>query len=136
MFTLVCWALAFAIAAYLDVRFINSKMAETAKVMGKAAEVAAAKGIAKVWALVEGWKTTILAVIAFIVHLPGLIASLLGYLDEDLLRAWQSLPWTNVVDAKIANWITLAIAVLIPLTHSIGVNKAAKTVPVAPSGSQ
>jgi hypothetical protein len=39
------------------------------------------------------------------------------------------LPWASVVDEKTANLITLGCAVLIALTHTLGLNKAAKTPP-------
>ena len=132
LFFLALIAFAVALGAHYF-RFIGAKMAETAKVTRKAATVAAATGASKFWALLEGWKTHILAwttaAIAFLLQLSCIIGAVLGYLDEDLLRAWQAAPWSSIVDAKIANWLTLGLALIIPITHSIGVNKAAKTVP-------
>ena len=98
-FILALIALAVALGALFLFRFINTKMAETAKVTGKAATVAAATGASKFWALIEGWKTHILAfaaaAVAFLVQLPSVIGAVLGYLDEDLLRAWQAAPWST-----------------------------------------
>lgn len=138
LFFLASFALVIALGAYFYFHFINAKMAETAKVTGKAATVASATGLSRYWALIEGWKTHILAwaaaVVALLVQLPSIIGAVLGYLDEDALRAWQAAPWANIVDAKVASWLTLGLALVIPITHSIGVNKAAKTVPMTPPG--
>jgi hypothetical protein len=111
------------------VKVIDSKMAETARVMGKAKTVAAASGFAKLWAILEGWKTHILAATAAFANAFALTPHIIGYFDEDLLREWQMLPWASVVDEKTANLITLGCAVLIALTHTFGLNKAAKTPP-------
>jgi hypothetical protein len=116
-------------AIYFYVKVIDSKMAETARVMGKAEIVAAASGFAKLWAIFEGWKTHILAATAAAANAFALTPQILGYFDEDLLREWQTLPWGSVVDEKTANLITLGCAALIALTHSFGLNKAARTPP-------
>lgn len=119
-----------AAAAYIE--FIKSKMALTATVTGKANVVAAKTGFAKFWAALEGWKSNILAWVAAVAQALAALPHVLGYLDEDLLKQWQALPWASVIDAKAANLVTFGCAVLIPVVHSAGLAKAAATVPVTP----
>jgi hypothetical protein len=126
--------LAIVIAAItLYVWFINLKMMQTAIVTGKADVVAAKTGFAKFWAILQGWKTHILAAIVGGVQLVASIPHILAYLDEDLLKQWQALPWATVVDAKVANLITFACALIIPVTHAAGLAKAAATAPATPT---
>ncbi len=130
--SLILWAAAIAfvavqVAVYFKV--IKSKMAETAIVLGKADIVAASSGFGKVWARLLGWKTNILAWIAVAVNGLAALPHLVGYIDAGLLQEWQSLPWATIFDAKVAAYISFGIAAIIPLTHSFGLNQAAKTPP-------
>ncbi len=120
-------------AITLYVWFINLKMTQTAIVTGKADVVTASTGFAKFWAILEGWKTHICAAIIGIAQGLAFLPHILAYLDEDLLKQWQALPWATVVDAKVANLITFACALIIPVTHAAGLAKAAATVPAAPT---
>jgi hypothetical protein len=110
-------------------RFIKNKMKETAAVTGKADIIAASSGIGKVQAAFIGWKTNILAWVAAFVNCLAALPHVLAYLDEDMLKAWQQIPWVSVFDAKLASYINIGIAILIPITHSIGINAAAKVEP-------
>ena len=120
-------------AITLYVWFINLKMTQTAIVTGKADVVTASTGFAKFWAILEGWKTIVVSAIAGVAQFLAALPHLLAYLDEDLLKQWQALPWATVVDAKVANLITFACALIIPVTHAAGLAKAAATVPVTPT---
>ena len=122
-----------AVAAVGYALFIRSKMAAAAASVGKADVVAASTGFAKFWAILDGWKSSVLAWIAAAAQAIAFIPHLLSYVNEDLLKQWQSLPWTTVFDAKIANMITFACALIIPVTHAAGLAKAAATVPVTPT---
>ena len=103
--------------------FIQPKMAETSQVLGKAQTVAKADGVfAKFTALLSGWKTIILAVVA---GLPQFVQ----LLSPEMLQSLQGLPWGEIFDPKVANAISFACAALIPITHVIGLNQAAKTTP-------
>lgn len=123
--------------AYLYVHFIASRMTRAAVATDKAATVAAVPGPAKLWAMLEGWKTNALAwiaaIVALVAQLPAIISAVLGSVDADLLRAWQSAPWSSVIDAKVANWITLGITLVIPLTHAAGLSRAAQITPAPPT---
>jgi|WetSurMetagenome_2_1015567.scaffolds.fasta_scaffold01778_2 hypothetical protein len=113
--------------------FIRSKMAAAAASTGKSDVVAASTGFAKFWAILEGWKSSVLAWIAAAAQAIAFVPHLLGYVNEDLLKQWQALPWITVFDAKVANFVTFACAMLIPITHAAGLAKAAATPPVNPS---
>lgn len=119
-----------AIAGYFYVCAISGKLSIANAAINKDALVANAQGIvAKIGAHLSGWKTVILAWIAGAVQL---LQALPGMLSDDLLHQWQQLPWANVVDAKVANWITIGCALLIPIIHAQGVAHAATTPLVDP----
>lgn len=129
MFWIIALALALAGALFFYAKFIRAKMASTAQVTGKAETVAASAGFTKLWAMIEGWKTIVLAAVGGAVNLLAAVPNLLAYLDPELLKAWQALPWASVFDAHTAGMVNFALAFLIPVTHAIGLYRAAKTPP-------
>ncbi|VTZ24346.1 membrane hypothetical protein [Methylocella tundrae] len=116
-------------AVYVYFTYIRNKMVETAAVTGKAATVAATPAPAKILAILQGWKTHILVLVGVVTNGLAALPHLLAYFNAELLAQWQALPWSSIVDAHVAAWINFAILALIPLTHSQGVNQAAKTPP-------
>jgi hypothetical protein len=101
---------------------IKPQMTETAQVLGKDAQLAQSSGLVWFWTLIDGWKTHILAVIA-------IIPQVLQLMDPGLIAEWQQLPWGTLFDPKVANAVTALCAFLIPITHTMGLLKAAKTPP-------
>ena len=81
-------------------------------------------GLARLNTKLLGWKTIILAWIAGLVQAASLL------LQSDL-SPFKDLPWSMVFEEKVANWITFAIAAIIPLTHAMGMAKAATTPPAS-----
>lgn len=121
------WPLVFFVLVYVVyLLWVGPWMAETARVLGKPRALAASSGFAWLQLWVSGWKTHILALIA---GLSQAIALAPQMMNADLIREWQALPWAQAFDASTANKISLVCAVLIPITHSIGLLNAAKTPP-------
>lgn len=116
-----------ATAGFFYVRYVSGHLAIATDAIGKVNIVASADGLwAKIQAKLIGWKTIILAWIAGTVQL-------VAQLGPDVVSGWKDLPWAQVFDAKIANWITIGCAILIPLTHSLGLKQAALAPPVDPN---
>jgi len=69
------------------------------------------------------WKTVALAYAVAAIQL-------LAALDESTLQSWGSVPWEKFFDKEIADKISLALVLLIPLTHTWSVLSAAKAQPV------
>ena len=119
-----------AVAGYFYVAAISGKLAIANAAINQPALVANAQGIVQlIGAKLSGWKTVILAWIAGFVQLLQALPSMLS---DDMLHQWQQLPWASVIDAKVANWITIGCALLIPVIHAQGVAHAATTPPTDP----
>ena len=85
--------------------------------------IANAKGVlANIDARLSGWKTVILAWVAGLAQVYNLVS-------ESAVQAWGALPWAQVVDAKVANWITFLCAAAIPIVHAHGLKNAAQATP-------
>lgn len=130
--TIVGGAVLFAggiLAAFVYVKTVGKNMTTYAQAVGKTDVVRGATSLwGKISAAVDGWKTHILALVA------GL-AQAWHHITADVIQGWGSLPWSTVVDAKIANWITFVCLALVPITHSMGIAKAAQTPPADSSSS-
>ena len=114
-------------AGFFYVRYVSGHVTTATDAIGKANLVAAATTFwGKINAKLLGWKTIILAWIAGVVQL-------VAQLGPDVVSGWKDLPWAQVFDAKVANWITIVCAILIPLTHSLGMKQAALAPPVDPN---
>lgn len=115
-----------AVIGYFYVNVVRQQLRVAGTAMDKPSVVAQAQGfLATLDAHLINWKTVILAWIAGLVQAVQLIPT-------EALSSWQGLPWAQVVDAKVANWITIGCALLIPILHSRGVAKAALTPPADP----
>lgn len=113
-----------AVLGYFYVGVVRQPLKVASEAMGKPALVANAQGFfASLDAKLTNWKTVILAWIA------GL-SQVFSFLTTDVIQGWQQLPWANVFDAKVANWITIACALLIPVVHAQGIKKAALAPPI------
>lgn len=80
------------------------------------------RGLAWLNTKLLGWKTILLAWIAALVQAGSAL------LTSDL-SPFKDLPWSMVFEEKVANWVTFGIAALIPITHAMGMAKAAATPP-------
>jgi hypothetical protein len=117
-----------AAAAALYFLFLQPKMAEVAKTLGKPETVAATSGLAKINAIISGWRTTLMALGA---ALPQLIQVVLQSLPPQTIDELKTLPWADVFGPTTANKITLACSFGVVIFHAIGLASAAKTVPKA-----
>ena len=94
-----------------------------ATALDKPAMVDEAEGFwARLNARLLGWKTIILAAVAAVTQ------AVPAFLDA-YLPTIKDAPWAQVVDGKVASWISFGCVLLIPLTHAIGLSKAAVTPP-------
>ncbi len=121
------WPIIF-VAAAAGAYFIYLKptLAKISATTGKSDVVAAASGVKKLAAIIEGWKTLILSgAVAAIQLVEGII----NQLDPETISELKALPWANVFTQDTANKISLILAAAIPFTHLMGVNKAAITPP-------
>jgi hypothetical protein len=120
------WPIVIVIATYAAYSLvIKPKLAEAAQVLGKSETVAVTDGWgAWIWAKIDGWKTII---VAFIGGLPQVIQ----LIPAEIITEWQQLPWGVVFEQSVANKISAACALLVAITHSAGILKAAKTAPQA-----
>ena len=124
---MIVWLLAtvvVTVCGVVYVLFVTHRIGTANALLGKDAIVADTSGW-KAWigAKLIGWKTIVLA------WLAGLVQAISAFLASDL-SPWQNMPWEKVLDEKVANWITFAIAMLIPLTHAAGMKVAAQQTPV------
>lgn len=119
---LIVAAIALGVVVYGKVVF--GAMAAHAEAIGKDAQLEATSGIQWIWTKIMGWKTIIL----------GWLASLAGaftLIPADTINAIGNAPWATVVEQKWAGIITIACTLLIPLTHALGMKKAAETPPAS-----
>jgi hypothetical protein len=117
------WPLIFAAAAgYVYFGIVRPKLTIAGAAMGKADTVAAATGFSKVWASLAGYKTIIVSAV-------GGIAQLFTPATEQAVKEFAGLPWPQIVDQATANKISIACTILVWLTHAVGYEKAAVTVP-------
>jgi len=112
-----------AVVVYLIV--VRPQLAAARRVLGKAELVESAEGWLS-WAVAK--LTTIKTVI--LAGLAG-IPQALQLIDPNTLFDLQQLPWGEIFDPKVANWVTLICSILIPVTHSLGLHHAARTEPQA-----
>lgn len=120
------WPVILGIGAYAVYSLVlRPQLVEAFQYLGKADILASKTGWAWLWAKLDGWKTTILALIS------GL-AQATQFMSPDLLQDMQGLPWGSIFEPKAANLITVVCAFLIPVTHALGLAKAAKTEPQIP----
>jgi len=122
----------FGIAYAVYILILKPKMTEVGAVLRKPGVLANTTGFGWLWEKINGWKTIILSTVAGLAQMGTLLPQ---FLDPSLIAEWQSLPWANIVDAKMANMITLVCTFLIPITHTVGILQAAKTPPLPPSTS-
>jgi hypothetical protein len=126
LFTLVAIAV-LAVALYFYVGIIRQHLSVANFAVDKTGSIDAARGwFAKLKAWSINLQTIILAAIA-----AGVQA--LEALPPEVTSTWKDLPWASYVDARVANWITLACTVLIPLVHARGLARAAVALPADPN---
>lgn len=117
---------ALAIGLYFYVGVVRQHLAVANFAIDKDGRIAEAVGFfAKVKAHLINLQTIILASVAAGVQF-------LEAIPPEVTGGWKDLPWASVVDAKVANWITIVCTVLIPLVHSRGLARAAAAPPPDP----
>lgn len=110
------------VAAVVYARTILTHMTVTAQAIDKPALLDGLTGLTWLNTKLLGWKTVILGWIA------AATQAVAFFLSSDL-SPWKDLPWTLVFEQRIANYITFACAMLVPLTHTMGLSRAARAAP-------
>ena len=114
-----------AVGGYAYIVLVVQKTNVASAAVAKPQSLAVVSGWQWIVTKLDGWKTHVLAWIS--AAFGGL-----ALIPADVANAWTGLPWAAVFDQKVAAYIAIVCGMLIPITHSFGLAKAALTPPADP----